>query len=581
MGNEESKVSEKGLQYKTLKTRKNQIRLIKFEPRCQRPEEARRLNLSLHTVSLDEKPAYHCLSYVWGEPEFIWPVSVDGSLVHITPTLGQALNQLEHENLQALWADGICIDQRDVAECEARLLTAMGLLNTTGVRVFRSLTVAYINYLFQAIRKAGSDVVDPETQTELMHFRDAIKLADDHDTRDAFAIDASHRMLTRDAIAEIQEGRIWIVQELVEPDVVILRCGSTSARLDHLHSVRNFVFLAGHTKQDLIPRVDDFPARSKRLHTCLTNPANSLHFFASVRQNRYTDIKSVESWDTIHAMLRQCWQLKSTINLDKVYGLMNVSGDASELRDLVSYEKTKGQYKKSMGQLGMEVMRMTLTRHGLKHLQEGLCFYYPMDPEAPPDETEYTVLSPEIACKQFRASSGYSHKVSASDFGPSNPRLPVNDILRVPCRMIGEIKRICDLSTRTWAEDAEDYEMAQLAMGHAIINEVESFFDQDTTWSPCYTASRCDTGYVGLGPRQTLEGDRVVIFPDVDVPYVLRPCEGGFKILGQAYVLGIMNGEILGDGPTGKSRQIDGEHGRLPVCWVCSIGLTCQQQLPK
>lgn len=698
MGNDESKVSEQGLKYKPLKTRKNQIRIIKFEQR--RPEEPQLLNLSLHTVSLDKKPVYNCLSYVWGKPEFIWPVYVNDSLVHITPTLGQALNQLEHENLKALWADGICINQRDMAEredqvklmsrvyseCQAnfawlgmgdeKLYAAMHLLNTTGVRVFRSLTIGYLDYILDAYQKLGSDDVDSETQNQVIRFRDAIKLADDHDTRDAFAIDANYGMLERKSIADILdvihlgeeayfqmrdelflpaattyeaiittwEGlmdrpfwrRIWIVQELIQPDVVILRCGSSSARLEYLHGIRNFVQIAGHTKQDPIPGVEDFLARFMRLHKCLTNPANSLHLIASMRQSKFSDFKAVESWDTIHVMLRQCWQLESTIDLDKVYGLMNVSSDVEELRELLSYNKT-------MGQLGMEVMRMTLIRHGLKHFQEGFSFYYPMNPEVPPDETDYTVLNPywpswmniadglyrypgasgplflihqgrsEIVIKQFRASKTYSHKVSACDFGPSNSKWPVNDVLRVPCRIIGEVKRVCDLSIRTWSKDIEDYEMAQLAMGHDIIKEVELFFDQENDlesmlygkplwwlfslqpdvpssnpvataswrenmesyqeqflalknktphpakctphrailikWIQAYSPLAIDTGYVGLGPRQSLEGDKVVIFPDVDVPYVLRPGEGGFKILGQAYILGIMNGEFLGTDP--------------------------------
>ena len=706
MGNEESKpVSGKGLSYKPLKAKRNQIRIIKFKQR--RPEEPHRLNLSLCTVSLDKKPAYHCLSYVWGKPEFTWPISVNGALVHITPALGEALSQLEHEsNLEALWAGGICINQSDTAErenqvklmariygeCQAsfawlgpgddKLHAAMHLLNTTGVRIFRSMTTGYVNHSLNLFQKAGSQgyVVDPEAQNQVMRFRDAIKLAGDHDTRDAFAIDADHGMLTRETLADVQEGthhigeqaffqmrnelflpaarafediitawerlmgcpfwrRIWIVQELVQPDVVMLRCGSASARLDYLHSVRNFVFETGHTPQDPIPGVDDFAARHNRMHTCLTNPANSLHFIANARQKRFSDVKSVESWDTIHVMLRQCWQLQSTKNLDKVYGLMNIAtGDTSELRDLMSYSK-------SIGQLGMEVMRMTLIRHGLKHLQEGLWFYYPMDPETLPDETKYTALSPywpswmnisdalfsypgaqgplflihegrsEILFKQYQASSGYKHKVEASDFGSSNLKLPFSDILRVPCRIIGEVKRVCDLSIRTWSEDMEDYETAQLAMGHAIIEEVESFFNQEndlesmlhgkplwwlfslqpdepfpnpspsTTevwrenmqsykeqflalknktphpnkciphrallikWIQTYSPISIDTGYVGIGPQQSGEGDKVVIFPDVDVPYVLRPWKGGFKLLGQAYVLGIMNGEFLRTDP--------------------------------
>lgn len=216
----------------------------------------------------------------------------------------------------------------------------------------------------------------------------------------------------------------------------------------------------------------------------------------------------------------------------------------------------------------------------------------------------------EFAIKQFRAPETYSHKVSAGDFGPSNSKLPVHDILRVPCRIIGEIKRVCDLSVRTWHKDIDNFETAQLAMGHDIIKEVEYLFNQEndlepmlhgkplwwlfslrpdvpssspvTTaswrqnmesykeqflalksktphlaectphsailikWIEAYSPLTIDTGYIEIGPGQTLTGDKVVFFPGVDVPYDLRPRDGGFKILDQAYILGIMNGEFLG-----------------------------------
>jgi hypothetical protein len=44
--------------------------------------------------------------------------------------------------------------------------------------------------------------------------------------------------------------------------------------------------------------------------------------------------------------------------------------------------------------------------------------------------------------------------------------------------------------------------------------------------------------YIALGPWLMQADGKVVIFPDVDVPYVLRPFGNGcHKILDQAYVL--------------------------------------------
>ncbi|PIB02416.1 hypothetical protein CB0940_01468 [Cercospora beticola] len=54
------------------------------------------------------------------------------------------------------------------------------------------------------------------------------------------------------------------------------------------------------------------------------------------------------------------------------------------------------------------------------------------------------------------------------------------------------------------------------------------------------------TGYIGLAPHGTIEGDLVYIILGSGVPYVLRPqTDGTFKLIGEAYVQGVMNGEAL------------------------------------
>lgn len=55
-------------------------------------------------------------------------------------------------------------------------------------------------------------------------------------------------------------------------------------------------------------------------------------------------------------------------------------------------------------------------------------------------------------------------------------------------------------------------------------------------------------GRMGLLPvPTTLIGDTLCIFHGVSVPFVLAPTvEGRFKLVGQAYVQGVMNGELVG-----------------------------------
>jgi hypothetical protein len=54
--------------------------------------------------------------------------------------------------------------------------------------------------------------------------------------------------------------------------------------------------------------------------------------------------------------------------------------------------------------------------------------------------------------------------------------------------------------------------------------------------------------YLGMGPRETEAGDSVCIFEGSHVPIILRPREDGcFQVVGEAYIYGMMYGEMLKD----------------------------------
>lgn len=53
------------------------------------------------------------------------------------------------------------------------------------------------------------------------------------------------------------------------------------------------------------------------------------------------------------------------------------------------------------------------------------------------------------------------------------------------------------------------------------------------------------TGYIGIAPRGTRDGDLVFVVMGADVPFILRPYDDGYELIGEAYVQGIMEGEII------------------------------------
>ncbi|OCK73482.1 hypothetical protein K432DRAFT_263440, partial [Lepidopterella palustris CBS 459.81] len=53
-----------------------------------------------------------------------------------------------------------------------------------------------------------------------------------------------------------------------------------------------------------------------------------------------------------------------------------------------------------------------------------------------------------------------------------------------------------------------------------------------------------DNGYIGVGPRDTLSGDHVAILLGGNMPFVVRQQSMYYSLIGEAYVDGIMDGEL-------------------------------------
>jgi hypothetical protein len=63
-------------------------------------------------------------------------------------------------------------------------------------------------------------------------------------------------------------------------------------------------------------------------------------------------------------------------------------------------------------------------------------------------------------------------------------------------------------------------------------------------WGRQYFAS--DLGYVGWLPDHAQEGDFICAFNGSRFPFVVRPHQGGFRLIGACYMHGIMEGDAIG-----------------------------------
>ncbi|KAK4203147.1 heterokaryon incompatibility protein-domain-containing protein [Triangularia verruculosa] len=75
------------------------------------------ISCNLRVTRLSDSPQYEALSYCWGRPNPQRNITVNGKALSIGPSLYHALKDLRRKDTpRALWADAICINQKDDAE---------------------------------------------------------------------------------------------------------------------------------------------------------------------------------------------------------------------------------------------------------------------------------------------------------------------------------------------------------------------------------------------------------------------------------------------------------------------------------
>lgn len=75
------------------------------------------INCKLEVVALGTRPEFEALSYVWGRPSDVRPILLNGQLVKVGANLELGLRRLRSTTeTRALWADAICVNQRNVQE---------------------------------------------------------------------------------------------------------------------------------------------------------------------------------------------------------------------------------------------------------------------------------------------------------------------------------------------------------------------------------------------------------------------------------------------------------------------------------
>lgn len=197
-------------QYRPLVTSSREIRLL---VNVNQDSESETAKLDLNHVSLDDRPKYCALSYVWGPPEPSTLIRLGGGLIRVRQNLFDFLNILRPYSDQStpVWIDAICINQEDIGERNSQV-QLMGDIFSDAHWV--------ISWL-------GRESEDSELAFEIIScFENEVK--GDGDFREIVKSEKyeKHWIALKSHLDREYWSRVWITQEIILPRSVLLLCGT-------------------------------------------------------------------------------------------------------------------------------------------------------------------------------------------------------------------------------------------------------------------------------------------------------------------------------------------------------------------
>jgi len=313
--------------YQPLDKHQGQIRLFELLPgKKDEPLQGR-----LTTVNLEGCPQYDAVSYVWGDPQLRFRLVIDeDKILMALESLRKALIalRLEHES-RMLWIDAICINQNDLQE-RGHQVRLMRAIYTTAqcVRIWLNVDVSLKSPAFRAMQRVGG----PSTDWLFNGNPTSRKLRRPGRLRDhgaefwdplfeIFADPYWERVWTQQELFLARNIRFHFPHGVLLPDVLI--CFDQAVLHAHARLTQRGVLLKGKYSTRMFGK-SLFSSMYTGFYAMRTGEAQQLHD-APVLLNLFLS----------------SWSLKTTDSKDRVYGLVGLARDCSEIDIEPNYNLTR------------------------------------------------------------------------------------------------------------------------------------------------------------------------------------------------------------------------------------------------
>ncbi len=530
-------------QYTPL-TATNSIRLIELDP----GEADEELQCAIWQTQLNEAPPFEAVSYTWKDHD--WPITRplerivcfetdEFEQLLVTPNCAAALRRLRRPNRsRVLWIDSICINQTDNAEKASQVLMMP--------QIYAKARQVVIHLGDDA---DGSQLVMEMARNEQWFGGRGLPRGEPP------RIQAWELAIVRAFISRRWFTRVWILQEVFEAKEAVILCGKQEV------SWKKFAYLffnythiiMGSSLSVLIPRVMQMDPWSKRRPPLLAVLQRARHSSA-------TDPR-----DMIFA----------------VVGLSNASPEACLIPD----------YSKSVEQVYEETAEYLLRESGLLLLSSvqnrskiaDLPSWVP-DWSQEPEHAPAAWFDEEVMQWNRKKSAGGAPELANLEIIPAvpTPILKVRGFRLDTISQVGEKCKRLDFHwknvIRSWlamrsthVTNLSDKEARKLA-AEAILpmkgmseKYLEMMFNDGRFYSPDSQAQQSteekvrghvtgrrflitESGHMGLGTLEAKVGDLVCIFLGGATPFVLRPRDNTYELIGECIINSVSNGEVMRNG---------------------------------
>jgi hypothetical protein len=568
--------------FHALDASRQEVRLARLAPSSDINEQA---SCTLEIISLQENREYHALSYAWGDAAVTRPIKLQGLEWNVTTNLEVALRHLRDPYEERLfWIDAICINQFDIRERSSQVpLMGHVYSQAKSVRIWLGEAAENSDMAIEVLERLG----EGETLLNL--------------TINGQHLDKSHL----DAVSKLFRRpwwqRVWIQQEFTLAVEAVFQCGSKKIDLESL------TYFGTVSSPPVWPDLQDAYRRfgGDAVVEFIASTQRSLIRLKETEEMYRLHLEDCYEGrlDAFVAMLSLGRRLLVTQDHDRIYGFLGMA--PSTLRDLIrtEYATPVADVYRHIALLLLQTSRSLAILS-----QTELCREGDPGPHTSLMERGGQFASvlpswvPDWSDPSFVAHSRLARYHLYSACGDKRLSLNVIDncvlhlsgyLLDRVCRTnvvrkYKSFQRTCDMDSklkqhrryvgggsmfnafwrtlvtdvidesdmnpterrcrstdfqRYW--DYADYEHAKFDEVRRDKAFVRVFADPDDL-----AFFVCDRGYIGKGPQATNIGDLVYIVAGGAQPLILRPSPEAqkpntFKLVGQCYVHGVMDGEAV------------------------------------